>query len=281
MDIENQEFDEERAFYNSQNVVARNCRFDGPADGESAFKESREILADHCYFNLRYPFWHNTDTTIVDSEMTDTCRAAIWYSKNIIIQHSIMHGIKAVRECSNVFINETDIISPEFGWSSKGLTIKNSTASSEYFLMNTNKVLVDNLALSGKYSFQYMKNSLLANSNLDTKDAFWHAKNVTIKNCTIKGEYIGWYSQNLTFENCTISGTQPFCYCKNLRLINCRLDEADLSFEKSSVKATLTAPVVSIKNPASGKIILPKAGPDENLNKIISTEKGSCKIIFV
>ena len=49
MEIENQEFDEERALYNSQNVVARNCRFDGPADGESAFKESREILVDHCY----------------------------------------------------------------------------------------------------------------------------------------------------------------------------------------------------------------------------------------
>ena len=147
--------------------------------------------------------------------------------------------------------------------------------------MNTNKVLVDNLALSGKYSFQYMKNSLLANSNLDTKDAFWHAKNVTIKNCTIKGEYIGWYSQNLTFENCTISGTQPFCYCKNLRLINCRLDDADLAFEKSSVRATLTAPLVSIKNPTSGKIILPKAGDDENMNQIISTEKGSCKIILL
>ena len=126
-----------------------------------------------------------------------------------------------------------------------------------------------------------MRKSSVMDSQLDTKDAFWHAKNVTIKNCKIKGEYIGWYSENLTFENCTISGTQPFCYCKNLRLINCRLDDADLAFEKSSVRATLTAPLVSIKNPASGKIILPKAGDDEGLNQIISTEKGSCKILFL
>ena len=146
--------------------------------------------------------------------------------------------------------------------------------------MNTNRVTIENLTLTGKYSFQYMRNSMLATSNLNTKDAFWHAKNVTIKNCTINGEYIGWYSQNLTFENCTISGTQPFCYCKNLRLINCRLDNADLAFEKSSVKATLTAPVISIKNPASGKIVLPKT-EDEHLNQIISTEKGTCKIIQV
>ena len=76
MEIENQEYDQERALYDSHNVIARNCRFDGLADGESAFKESRDIVAEHCYFNLRYPFWHNNDTTIVNCEMTDTCRAA-------------------------------------------------------------------------------------------------------------------------------------------------------------------------------------------------------------
>ncbi len=281
MEIENQEFDEERALYNSQGIIARNCRFDGPADGESAFKESSDIVAEHCYFNLRYPFWHNNDTTIVNCEMTENCRAALWYSKNLIIQHSILHGIKAVRECSNVFINECDIVSPEFGWSTNKLAIKNSSATSEYFLMNTKDVTIENLNLTGKYSFQYMKKSSVLDSELDTKDAFWHAKNVTIKNCKIKGEYIGWYSENLTFENCSISGTQPFCYCKNLRLINCRLDDADLAFEKSSVRATLTAPLVSIKNPASGKIILPKAGDDENMNQIICTGKGSCKIILL
>ena len=280
MEIENQEFDEERALYNSQNVIAKNCRFDGPADGESAFKESRDIMAEHCYFNLRYPFWHNDDTTIINCEMTDTCRAALWYSKNVIIQSSQLHGIKAVRECSNVFINECDIVSPEFGWSTNKLAIKNSSATSEYFLMNTNHVIIEKLNLKGKYSFQYMRNSTVADSELDTKDAFWHAKNVTIKNCHINGEYIGWYSKNLTFENCVISGTQPFCYCKNLCLINCRLDNADLAFEKSSVKATLTAPVISIKNPAAGKITLPKAGDNENLNKIINTENGKCKIIL-
>jgi len=281
MEIENQEYDQERALYDSRGVIARNCRFDGPADGESAFKESSDIVAEHCYFNLRYPFWHNNDTTIVNCEMTENCRAALWYSKNLIIQHSILHGIKAVRECSNVFINECDIVSPEFGWSTNKLAIKNSSATSEYFLMNTKNVTIENLNLIGKYSFQYMRKSSVLDSEFDTKDAFWHAKNVTIKNCKIKGEYIGWYSENLTFINCSISGTQPFCYCKNLHLINCRLDDADLAFEKSSVHATLTAPLVSIKNPASGKIILPKAGDDEGLNQIISTEKGKCKIIFI
>ena len=93
-----------------------------------------------------------------------------------------------------------------------------------------------------------------------TKDAFWHAENVVVKNCVITGEYLAWYSRNITFENCIISGTQPFCYCQGLRLINCKLLDADLAFEKSEVTATITTPVISIKNPASGEITLPSVG---------------------
>ena len=49
--------------------------------------------------------------------------------------------------------------------------------------------------------------------------------------------------------------------------------DADLAFEKSDVEATLTAPVVSIKNPASGYIILPAV--DE---VIIDDENSKCVI---
>ena len=51
--IENQTFDEERALYGGNDIHAVNVRFDGPADGESAFKECKNILAEKCYFGLR------------------------------------------------------------------------------------------------------------------------------------------------------------------------------------------------------------------------------------
>ena len=38
--IENQSFDIERALYGSKHLSLKNCAFDGPADGESALKES-------------------------------------------------------------------------------------------------------------------------------------------------------------------------------------------------------------------------------------------------
>lgn len=49
-EIVNRTFDEERAFYGSKEVIVRHCAFDGPADGESAFKECTNISADNCFF---------------------------------------------------------------------------------------------------------------------------------------------------------------------------------------------------------------------------------------
>ena len=135
--IENQKFDMERALYGSSAVLVKNCFFDGPADGESAFKEGRDIAAEHCFFNLRYPFWHDRGLKIANSEMTELCRAALWYSDNVEITDSKLHGIKALRECSNVLIKNCDIISPEFGWSVRGIRMEDTKAVSEYFMMRS------------------------------------------------------------------------------------------------------------------------------------------------
>ena len=80
--IQNQTFDQERALYGRQELLVRDCAFDGPADGESAFKECSDIQTEHCFFNLRYPFWHDRNLTIEDCEMTPLCRAALWYCDN-------------------------------------------------------------------------------------------------------------------------------------------------------------------------------------------------------
>lgn len=258
--ITDQTFDQERALYGSQRTEAVRCRFDGPADGESAFKESSEIRIKDCYFNLRYPFWHNKGLKITDSEMTELCRAAIWYSEAVTIKNTKMHGIKAVRECSLVNISDCDIVSPEFGWSVDKFDMTDSSVESEYAFMRSKHLNFNNVKLTGKYSFQYIKDSTFTNCEFNTKDAFWHAKNVHVKDCTVKGEYLAWYCENVTFENCTIIGTQPLCYCKGLKLINCTMKDCDLSFEKSEVEATVASSVDSIKNPASGKIVCQSVG---------------------
>ena len=277
--IVNEKFDQERALYGSQDIYVEKCTFDGSADGESAMKESSNIVVVDSYFNLRYPFWHDTKVRIKDSEMTELCRAALWYSTDIEVTGTKFHGIKALRECSDVLIKDSDIISPEFGWSVHNIKMVDSTADSEYFMMRSDGLEFKNVEMKGKYSFQYIENSEFINCKFDTKDAFWHAKNVVVKDSVVKGEYLAWYCENVTFDNCLIIGTQPLCYCKNLKLIDCKMQDADLAFEKSDVDATILSDVISIKNPKSGTIRV------NSVQEIINDASGDgssdnfCKII--
>ena len=171
-----------------------------------------------------------------------------------------MHGTKALRECADVTIQNSDIISAEFGWMVSNIQMKDTCAAGEYFMLRSRGLRFQNVNLTGNYSFQYITDSYFEDCNFDTKDAFWHARNVVLRNCTVKGEYLGWYCENVTFDHCKIIGTQPLCYCKGLKLIDCEMVEADLCFERSEVEATLIAPVISIKNPRSGCITLPACG---------------------
>lgn len=255
--IFNEKFDMERALYGSDGLILRHCSFDGPADGESALKESRNVETESCFFNLRYPFWHDEHMKITGSEMTEFCRAALWYSRDIEITDTKLYGIKALRECSQVKMHGCDIISPEFGWSVHQMEMEDSTVESEYFMMRSDFLTFRNVTLKGKYSFQYIENSVFENCRFDTKDAFWHAKNIVVRDSVVKGEYLAWYCENVTFENCKIIGTQPLCYCKELKLVDCEMVDTDLCFEKSEVEATIKTSVDSIKNPLSGHIYVP------------------------
>lgn len=255
MTIENQTFDEERALYGVRDVIVRRCRFDGPADGESAFKECANVTVEGAFMNLRYPFWHDRGLVLRDVEMTELCRAALWYSEDVTIEDSDLHGIKALRECADVRMRGCDVVSPEFGWSTRGIRMEDCTAESEYFLMRATRIALRDVRFRGKYSFQYVDDAVIEDSELDTKDAFWHAKNVVVRNSVVRGEYLGWYSENLTFENCLIQGTQPLCYCRDLRLVNCQMEGCDLAFERSHVRAEVTTPIVSVKNPLAGSLV--------------------------
>jgi len=274
MIIENKTFDNERALYGSRGLMVKGCSFDGPADGESAFKECKDIVAEGCYFNLRYPFWHDSGLVIRNSEMTPLCRAALWYSENITVLDTKLHGIKALRECKDISIEGCDIVSPEFGWFSEDISIRDTSCESEYFMLRSKRLDMKNVRLKGKYSFQYIEDSVFTDCVFDTKDAFWHAKNVTVRDSVINGEYLAWYCENVTFINCRIRGTQPLCYCKGLKLVDCIMEDADLCFERSETEAALVSPVISIKDPLKGRIVLPYA---EEI--IIDGEGFDCEIV--
>lgn len=257
--IENLAMDEERALFGREGLLVRNCRFSGPQDGESALKKCRDIIVEDSLFALRYPLWHDDGVTLRNVEMTEDCRAAAWYSRNIRVERSRLKGIKVFRECGNVSVSDSYISSFEYGWKVRGLRMENCPLHSEYAFLSSSDVELSHVDMTGKYYLQYVKGLVLDHCSIVTKDALWETEDVYVRDSVLEGEYLAWYSKNVTFENCVIRGTQPLCYCKNLKLRNCRVEEADFSFEESDVEAEITSPVLSIRNPRSGFITLPGA----------------------
>lgn len=260
MNIIGKQFDEERALYHLQNTDVTDCIFAGPADGESALKESEDVGLKNCRFSLRYPLWHVKGFAMEESSMDDKTRAAIWYAENGSITDSVLAGIKAVRECAHIRLERCQVESQEFGWKSQDITLADTDIVSEYLFMDSRDVKLRSVKMKGKYSFQYMENLEIDDCELDTKDAFWHSKNITVRDSIVKGEYLGWFSENLTLINCKIIGTQPLCYCKNLKLVNCTMEDTDLSFEYSDVEADVKGHILSVKNPRSGHVIADSVG---------------------
>jgi len=270
----NEIHDEERAFYSVSDAELKDCSFEGPADGESALKEASGIKVLNCRFLLRYPLWHVTDAYIADSVMTDTCRAALWYDKDIIITGCNLGGIKALRECTNVDISDSKINSTEFGWFCNDVKIKYTSMISEYPFLKAKNMEFENFTMNAKYSFQYAEDVIIRNSILNTKDAFWHSKNITVYDSVVSGEYLGWYSESLRLVRCTIIGTQPLCYAKGLVLEGCEMEDCDLSFEKSDVRARINGKIDSVKNPLSGFI-----HADEIGEIILDSTNSCCEIL--
>ena len=258
--IVGKQYDEERALYHLQNTLVADCVFAGPADGESAFKEARNVALENCSFSLRYPLWHTEGFSMDGCTMDEKTRAAIWYAKDGKIQSSNLGGIKALRECDRMTLAGCTVQSAEFGWLCRGVTLTDSELRGEYPFFMTRDLHLRGVHLTGKYSFQYVEDCTIEHSVLDTKDAFWHSKRITVTDSTVRGEYLGWYAEDLTLIRCHIVGTQPLCYCKNLTLVDCTMEGCDLSFENSTVQATVTGHVDSIKSPAAGRIEVDSVG---------------------
>ncbi|MCR4891409.1 MAG: DUF3737 family protein [Lachnospiraceae bacterium] len=252
--ISNQSYDEECALDNLREADVISCNFAGPADGEAPFRMARDVTMKDCSFSLRYPLWFAEDFTLEKSRADDDCRSGIWYCKRGRMEDCDWKGPKALRECRDIEIRNSQIVSQEFGWKSKRVLLEDVTIDANYLFLESQDVQLSRVTMTGKYSFQYMKNLEISDSSLDTKDAFWHSKNVTVRNCSLKGLYLGWFAKGLTLINCQISGFMPLCYCKDLKLIDCTMEDAEMAFKSSEVEASIKGHIHSYYTPKSGSV---------------------------
>ncbi|WP_303925675.1 DUF3737 family protein [Draconibacterium sediminis] len=258
--LENRFFEGERPLFAAKGLHIKKVEI---GIGESALKEASNIIATACTFSGKYPFWHNTNSIIEDCLFTPGGRAAIWYCKDLRMVNTRVEAPKMFREIDGLYLKNVELTdAQECTWWCRNIEFEDvKVTNGDYIFKNSENIKVDNLTLQGNYGFQYAKNVEIRNSHLNSKDAFWNTENVTVYDSVIDGEYLGWHSKNLRLVNCVIGGTQPLCYAQNLVLENCKMKaDADLAFEYSTLKAEISSPVVSVKNPSTGEIIAHSIG---------------------
>ena len=268
--IENEEFSGERPLYHTKDLFLKNVTIHA---GESALKETKNITAENCVFEGKYPFWITDGFKIKNCKFTEGARAALWYSNTLEMTDTVIDAPKMFRDSKdlrlrNVRINEAQ----ETFWHCKDIDLEDvAVENAPYIFMHCENVKIKNYSQQGNYSFQYCKNVEIRNAKIYSKDAFWNSENITVYDSEIIGEYLAWHSKNVTLVNCLIGETQPLCYAENLRLINCRFrEDADLAFEYSTLKAQISGHITSVKNPKSGEITADSIGEiilDENIKQ--------------
>lgn len=258
--ISDKEFGGERPLFASKNLRLENCIIH---TGESALKCCSDIEAVNCRFEGKYPFWHVDGFRIENCIFTPGARAALWYSSGCVMRHTQVDAPKMFREMKGVDLEDVRIPdAQETLWHCSDIKLRDvEVANADYLFMHSHNIDIDRYTQHGNYSFQYCRDVVIRNADIHSKDAFWNTENVTVEDSRLTGEYLGWHSRGLRLVRCHISGTQPLCYCHGLILEDCTFDpDADLAFEDSDLRAVITSPVTSIKNPRSGSIKVESVG---------------------
>lgn len=253
-EFKDMEFGGERPLFASHGLRLVNVTIHA---GESALKCCTDIEADHCRFEGKYPFWHVDGFKVADCVFTPGARAALWYSRNLVMTDTVVEAPKMFREMEKLSLTNVRIPdAQETLWHCRNVNLRNvEVANADYLFMHSADIDIADYRQQGNYSFQYCTNVVIRNAHIDSKDAFWNTKDVTVYDSELTGEYLGWHSENLRLVRCRISGTQPLCYCKNLVMEDCTMaDDADLAFEDSDLQASVNSAIVSVKNPRHGSL---------------------------
>lgn len=252
--VKDKEFGGERALFATHNLRLERVTF---RPGESALKCCTNIDALGCRYEGKYPYWHVDGFRCTDCDFTAGARAALWYSRNLLMENCQVDAPKMFREMDRLTLRRVNIPhAQETLWDCRDITLRDvKVEEADYIFMHCSDIDIDRYEQHGNYSFQYCKNVVIRNARIFSKDAFWETENVTVYDSEIDGEYLGWHSKNLRLVRCHINGIQPLCYAQGLVMEQCTMgDECILSFEDSDVAADITTNIVSVKNPRTGSI---------------------------
>ena len=121
--ISDTEFGGERPLFASHDLRLENVTIHA---GESALKECGRIEAVGCRFEGKYPFWHVDGFTVERCRFTEGARAALWYSRNLLMTDTLVEAPKMFREMENLKLENVRIPdAQETLWHCRGVELKN------------------------------------------------------------------------------------------------------------------------------------------------------------
>lgn len=273
--ISDRSFGGERPLFRASNLSLENVEI---ASGESALKHAQNVVARHCSFQGKYPFWHGKHIRVAACTFRPGSRAAIWYSEQVEMRDAQIEAPKMFRHVRRLAIENCQFTDAEETlWFCSDVSVHDTTfRQADYLFMQGHDMQVENMTLLGNYVFQGAKNVVIRQARIEAKDAFWDSENVTVYDSVLNGEYLGWHTKNLRLINCTITGTQPLCFATNLQMEHCTMIDTDLCFEYSTLEADIVGDIESVKNPQGGSIQARRIGYiflDENCRN-----PGACNI---
>ena len=240
--MERKVFTGERALFQAKDLTLSDCTFD---DGESPLKHSENITCSRCSFKWKYPFWYAKHIHVKDSVLFEMSRSGLWYGQDLTFEDTMIEAPKEFRRCDGVTLRHVTLPNAqETLWTCRNVRLENVVAKGEYFGKDSVNIFADHLELYGNYCFDGARNIEIHNAKLLSKDSFWNTENVTVCDSYIAGEYLGWNSKNLTF----------------------------MTFEYSTVDATIKGRVDSILNPKGGVICADEVGTLIRDKKFVNPE---------
>ena len=161
--IKNQEFGGERPLYCEHDLYLENVVIHAV---ESAIKETSDITAVRCRFEGKYPFWCCDRFTVKDCIFTVGARAALWYSRDLLMEDTIVDAPKMFREMDRLTLRRVAFSdAAETLWSCRGVKLEGVRAEhADYIFMRCRDVEIDDFHLNGNYSFQWTENVVIRNS---------------------------------------------------------------------------------------------------------------------
>lgn len=140
--IKDCEFGGERPLFAARNIKLENVVVH---TGESALKCCANVEAVNCRFEGKYPFWHVDGFKIKDCLFTPGARAALWYSRNLIMTDTHVDAPKMFREMDGIVLRNVNIPDAEETlWHCSNVEAQNvDVRKADYLFMHSHHIRID------------------------------------------------------------------------------------------------------------------------------------------